>query len=249
MPKATAVWLIDNTTLTFEQIGEFCGLHPLEVQGVADGEVAIGIVGLDPTTNGQLTSEEIKRCEADVGASLTMAKTEVPRPRARAKGARYTPVSKRHDRPDAIAWMLRFHPEVADSQIIKLMGTTKNTINAVRDRSHWNISNIKPQDPVSLGICTQLELDEMVTVAQAKLRAKEDREAKKAARDARARAREEGLDPDADAEPVEDPAPAEEPRAPEPEVKILPPAPEPVAEPVSTDGGNGALDPNSVFRD
>ena len=178
MPKATAVWLVESTTLTFEQIGVFCGLHPLEVQGIADDEVAVGIVGLDPIANAQLTQDEIDRCTADGSARLQLAKTSVPRPRSRAKGARYTPLSKRQDRPDAISWILKFHPEVSDAQIVKLLGTTKATINAVRDRTHWNSNNIKPQDPVSLGICTQAELDEVVAKAQVKMRLAEAREAK-----------------------------------------------------------------------
>ena len=182
MPKATAVWLVENTVLTFEQIADFCGLHWLEVQGIADDEVAVGIVGLDPIANGQLTRGEIERCVADPEARLQMAESGVPRPQPRAKGARYTPLSKRQDRPDAIAWILKFHPEATDAQIVKLLGTTKTTINAVRERSHWNISNIKPQDPVSLGICNQAELDDVVTKAQAKLRAAEAREAKRQAR-------------------------------------------------------------------
>ncbi len=182
MPKATAVWLVENTALTFEQIAEFCGLHGLEVQGIADGEVEIGIVGLDPIANGQLTREEIDRGAGDPNARLALAETSVPRPRVRSKGARYTPLSKRQDRPDAIAWTLKIHPEIGDPQIVKLLGTTKGTINAVRDRTHWNTINIKPQDPVSLGICTQAELDEAVTKAQAKLRAAEERQAKKQAR-------------------------------------------------------------------
>jgi len=165
MPKATAVWLVDNTSLTFEQVAEFCGLHALEVQGIADGEVAIGIVGLDPVSNGQLTREEIARCEADPAARLELTKLNIPQPRRRTKGARYTPVSKRGDRPNAIAWILKFHPEVPDSQIQKLLGTTKATINAVRDRSHWNSQHIKPQDPVSLGICSQIDLDGIVRTA------------------------------------------------------------------------------------
>lgn len=174
MPKATAVWLVDNTALTFEQVAEFCGLHALEVQGIADGEVAVGIVGLDPIANGQLTREEIARCEADGKARLELTKLNIPQPRRRTKGARYTPVSKRGDRPNAIAWILKFHPEVPDSQIQKLLGTTKATINAVRDRSHWNSQHIKPQDPVSLGICSQIDLDGIVRTAlqrrEAKLR-------------------------------------------------------------------------------
>lgn len=166
MPKATAVWLIDNTALTFQQVADFCGLHTLEVQGIADGEVAVGIVGLDPIANGQLTREEIARCEADPNARLELTKTDIPQPRRRTRGARYTPVSKRGDRPNAIAWILKFHPEVSDSQIQKLLGTTKATINAVRDRTHWNAQNIKPQDPVSLGICSQIDLDAVVRTAR-----------------------------------------------------------------------------------
>ena len=165
MPKATAVWLVDNTALTFDQIAEFCGLHPLEVQGVADGEVAIGIVGLDPIATGQLTAEAIKEAEADPGRKLEMAETTVPKPAARAKGPRYTPVAKRQDRPNAISWLLRYHPELSDGQIAKLVGTTKPTINSIRDRTHWNINNIKLEDPVSLSMCTQLELDTAVTKA------------------------------------------------------------------------------------
>jgi hypothetical protein len=168
MPKATAVWLIENTTLTFEQVAVFCGLHPLEVKGIADGEVATGIVGLDPTGNGQLARDEIARGEADPNVRLEMAKTSTPIPKARTRGARYTPVSKRQDRPDAIAWIVKFHPEISDAQIQKLLGTTKTTIGAVRDRSHWNHQNIKPRDPVSLGICSQMDLDRTVAVAQKK---------------------------------------------------------------------------------
>lgn len=172
MPKATAVWLVDNTALSFEQVADFCGLHALEVQGIADGEVAVGIVGLDPIANGQLTREEIARCEADPRARLELSKTNIPQPRRRTKGARYTPVSKRGDRPNAIAWILKFHPEVSDSQLQKLLGTTKATINAVRDRSHWNAQHIKPQDPVSLGICSQIDLDAVVRLARERRDAK-----------------------------------------------------------------------------
>tara|TARA_R110002095_G_scaffold123282_1_gene107120 strand:+ start:2321 stop:3091 length:771 start_codon:yes stop_codon:yes gene_type:complete len=162
LPKATAVWLIDNTSLSFSQIADFCGLHSLEVQGIADGEVAVGIVGLDPIANGQLTMEELERCQKDPAARLTISDPagDVPQPRRR--GGRYTPVSRRGDRPDAISWLVKFHPELTDAQISKLVGTTKTTINAVRDRTHWNAQNIRPRDPVSLGICTQLELDEAV---------------------------------------------------------------------------------------
>ncbi len=166
MPKATAVWLVENTSLTFEQIADFCGLHTLEVQGIADGEVAVGIVGLDPIANGQLSREEIRRCEADPAARLQMARQEIPMPAPRAKGPRYTPVSKRQDKPDAIAWLLRHHPELSDAQISKLIGTTKTTIQAVRDRSHWNSPNLRPRDPVLLGLCTQSDLN--ATVAKAR---------------------------------------------------------------------------------
>lgn len=162
MPKATAVWLVQNTTLTFEQIAEFCSLHSLEVQGIADGEVAIGIVGLDPTANGQLTKEEIVRCEADPTARLKMLKATIPLPATRTKGPRYTPVAKRQDKPDAVAWLVRHHPELTDSQISKLIGTTKQTIAAVRDRSHWNFANLRPRDPVLLGLCMQSDLNAAV---------------------------------------------------------------------------------------
>jgi len=166
MPKATAVWLVENTTLAFNQIAEFCGLHPLEVQGIADGEVAIGIQGIDPTTNSQLTREEIARCEKDPKAGLKMAKRALPQPQKRTKGPRYTPVAKRQDKPDGIAWLLRHHPELKDSQIAKLIGTTKNTIQAIRDRSHWNSPNIRPRDPVLLGLCNQGDLNAAVVKAR-----------------------------------------------------------------------------------
>jgi len=170
MPKATAVWLVENTSLTFEQIAEFCGLHPLEVKGIADGEVATGIVGLDPVASGQLTRDEIERCTKDASARLKLEDSPVPMPKPRGRGARYTPVSKRQDRPDAIAWILKFHPEISDAQIQKLLGTTKATIAAIRDRSHWNAQNIKPRDPVGVGICSQIELDKAVAKAQARKR-------------------------------------------------------------------------------
>lgn len=166
MPKATAVWMVENTTLSFQQIADFCGLHPLEVQGIADGEVAIGIVGLDPMTNGQLTKEEIERCQKDPEARLKMLKQNIPQPLPRTKGPRYTPVSKRQDKPDAIAWLLRHHPELSDAQVSKLIGTTKQTIAAVRDRSHWNSPNLRPRDPVLLGLCSQGDLNAAVTKAR-----------------------------------------------------------------------------------
>ena len=176
MPKATAVWLIDNTTLTFKQIGDFCELHELEVRGIADGDVATGIKGMDPMASGQLTREEVAKGEADPDHRLALIKQQenVPVP-ARRKGPRYTPVSRRQDRPDAIAWLVRNHPELSDAQVSKLVGTTKPTIQAIRDRSHWNSPNIKPVDPVTLGLCSQIELDAVVTKAAAKL----EREAKK----------------------------------------------------------------------
>ena len=158
MPKATAVWLIENTALTFDQISDFCGLHSLEVQSIADGEASIGMVGYDPITNGQLTKEEIDRCGADPEARLQLAETNIPRPKIRTKGPRYTPVTRRQDRPDAIAWLVKNFPQLSDGQISKLLGTTKPTINGVRDRTHWNINNIKPRDPVALGLVAREDL-------------------------------------------------------------------------------------------
>ena len=168
MPKATAVWLVENTSLTFVQIAEFCGLHKLEVQAIADDEVAMGIQGLDPIAGGELTPEELDRCIADSSAKLELAKQDIPLPKARQKGARYTPISKRQDRPDAIAWLVKNHPELTDAQISKLIGTTKPTINAIRERSHWNMANIKPQNPVALGLCLSVDLEKVVTLARAK---------------------------------------------------------------------------------
>ena len=165
MPKATAVWLVENTTLTFEQIAQYCGLHNLEVQAIADGEVATGMQGLDPVTNGQLTRAEIARCEADSKARLAMAKSDVPQPVSRPKGPRYTPLSKRQEKPDAIAWVLRHHPELTDAQITRLVGTTKPTIASVRDRSHWNSPNLKPRSPVELGLCNRDEFEQEVRKA------------------------------------------------------------------------------------
>lgn len=164
MPMATAVWLVENTALTFRQIADFCGLHELEIQGIADETVGANIVGLDPTANGQLTEAEIERCQADAGASLVLQEDAV-KALPRTKGPRYTPVSKRQDKPDAIAWLVRHHPELTDLQISRLVGTTKPTIQSVRERSHWNMQNIKAQDPVGLGLCRQGELDEAVRQA------------------------------------------------------------------------------------
>lgn len=168
MPKATAVWLIEKTALTFTQIAEFCGMHPLEVQAIADGEVAQGIVGYDPVANNQLTAEEIRRCEADSNARLRLVPQANPI-KQRSKGARYTPVAKRNDRPDAIAFVLRNFPQLSEAQVIKLLGTTKDTIQKVRERTHWNSANIKPRDPVILGLCTQTDLNAMVAQANERL--------------------------------------------------------------------------------
>jgi hypothetical protein len=168
MPKATAVWLIEKTALTFTQIAEFCGMHPLEVQAIADGEVAQGIVGYDPIQNGQLMAEEIRRCEADNSARLKLAPTALPAPK-RLRGARYTPVAKRNDRPDAIAFVLRSFPQLSEVQVAKLLGTTKDTIQKVRDRTHWNSANIKPRDPVILGLCSQTDLNAAVAQANDRL--------------------------------------------------------------------------------
>jgi uncharacterized protein len=160
MPKATAVWLVENTTLTFKQIAEFCYLHELEVKGIADGDVAMGIKGMDPVTGGQLTRDEIAKAEADSDHALKLLESKVDVQFKKAtSGPRYTPVSRRGDRPDAIQWLLRYHPELPDAAVMKLVGTTKHTINAVRERSHWNATNIKPVDPVSLGLCSQMDLD------------------------------------------------------------------------------------------
>ncbi len=168
MPKATAVWLVENTTLSFDQISEFCGMHQLEIQAIADDEVAIGMRGLDPISNAQLTPEELDRCQADADARLELAKPKTPVPKARSKGARYTPVSKRQDRPDAIAWLVKNYPELSDAQISRLIGTTKPTINAVRDKTHWNTPNIKPQSPVGLGLCSEQDLEKVIAVARAR---------------------------------------------------------------------------------
>ena len=172
MQKATAVWLIDNTTLTFNQIAEFCGLHELEVNGIANGEVAQGIKGYDPIANRQLTAEEIKRCEADATARLRLLKNPAAEGEEKRRGPRYTPLSKRQDRPAAIAWLVKFHPELPDGAIAKLVGTTKPTIQSIRDRTHWNIANFQPVDPVALGLCKQSELDS--AVAKVVARGKKD---------------------------------------------------------------------------
>lgn len=160
MPRATAVWLVENTSLTFEQVAEFCGLHVLEVKGIADGDVAQGIQGRDPIGAGQLTAEEIKTAEADPSHKLEIAALKVAiSPSTAKRGPKYTPVSRRHDRPNAVLWLIRNHPELKDSQIMRLVGTTKPTIAQIRDRSHWNSPNLTPQDPVALGLCSQIDLD------------------------------------------------------------------------------------------
>jgi uncharacterized protein len=166
MPKATAVWLIENTSLTFEQIADFCGIHPLEVKGIADEDVAKGIKGIDPIATGQLTHEQIERAEKDPELKLAMAPPKYRMPHVKAKKTpRYTPVSKRQDKPDAIYWLLRNHAELTDADIMKLIGTTKATIAKIRERGHWNSQNIKAVDPVTLGLCTQIELDFIVARA------------------------------------------------------------------------------------
>ena len=169
MPKATAVWLVDNTSLSFDQIADFCGLHPLEVKGIADEDVAKGIRGMDPVSAGQLTREQIEAAEKNPALRLKMAAPKHKMPPVKQKKApRYTPVSKRQDKPDAVYWILRNHPEITDADIIKLIGTTKATIQKIRERSHWNATNIKAVDPVTLGLCSQLELDLAVSRASAK---------------------------------------------------------------------------------
>jgi hypothetical protein len=179
MPKATAVWLVDNTSLTFEQIADFCGLHPLEVKGIADEDVAKGIKGQDPVSTGQLSREQIEDAEKNPKSRLKMAAPKHKMPSVKQKKApRYTPVSKRQDKPDAVYWILRNHSEFTDADIVKLIGTTKATITKIRERSHWNATNIKAVDPVTLGLCSQLELDLAVTRAAAK----RDRALKRAAK-------------------------------------------------------------------
>ena len=160
MPKATAVWLVENTSLSFDQIADFCKLHPLEVKAIADGDAAQGIKGLDPISTGQLSREEISEAEGDseVRLKLSDPKVRLPQPKAK-RGPRYTPVSRRQDRPNAILWIIRNHPELKDSQIMRLVGTTKSTILAIRERTHWNAATLQPLDPVTLGLCSQLDLD------------------------------------------------------------------------------------------
>lgn len=180
MPKATAVWLVENTALTFLQIADFCNLHHLEVKGIADGDVAQGIKGMDPVSSGQLTRDEIQLAQDDPDHALKLSEPKIEIPVVKTKrGPRYTPLSRRQDRPDAISWLLRYHPELTTGQVGKLVGTTKPTIEAIRDRSHWNSANIKPVDPVTLGLCKQSELDEAVQKAALRV----EREQKALAKD------------------------------------------------------------------
>ena len=165
MPKATAVWLVDNTSLTFDQIATFCALHPLEVKAIADGESAQGIKGMDPISAGQLSRDELEVAQENPNHKLKVAVSKVIVPPLKKKGPRYTPLSKRQDRPNAILWLVRSHPELKDAQIIRLVGTTKTTIEAIKERTHWNSANLQPMDPVTLGLCTQIALDAEVTKA------------------------------------------------------------------------------------
>jgi hypothetical protein len=165
MPKATAVWLVDNTSLSFEQIATFCRLHPLEVKAIADGEAAQGIKGMDPISSGQLSRDELEKAQKDPEHRLKLQQSKVKVATVKRKGPRYTPVSKRQDRPNAIRWLIRNHPELKDAQIIRLVGTTKTTIEAIRDGHHWNAQNLTPMDPVTLGLCTQIALDMEVAKA------------------------------------------------------------------------------------
>ncbi|MBL1419455.1 MAG: DUF1013 domain-containing protein [Alphaproteobacteria bacterium] len=176
MPKATAVWLVDNTALTFDQIADFCSLHPLEVRAIADGDVAQGVRGQDPIQSGELTRESIEEAQNDDSIKLVLAKRKLVIPEAKTrKGPRYTPLSRRQDKPSSILWLVKFHPELVDSQVMKLVGTTKPTIKAIRERSHWNIQNIKPIDPVALGLCKQIELDAAVAKAAARVAKERDK--------------------------------------------------------------------------
>ena len=171
MPKATAVWLVDNTALTFDQIANFCGLHLLEVQGIADSEVAKSILGINPITSGQLTREEIERCEANAQAHLKLSDSAIRLNQAQAKKSKnkYTPLARRQDKPDAVAWIVKNCPEIQDAQIVKLIGTTKHTIESVRNKSHWNMNNIKPRDPVLVGLCSQTAFEDVYSKAKKRM--------------------------------------------------------------------------------
>ena len=179
MPKATAIWLVENTSLSFKQIANFCGMHELEIKGIADGEVGAGIKGLNPITNNQLTKEEIERCSNDTEANLQIIVNEVSTKTEQSKKKKkYTPLSKRQDRPDAVYWLIRNHPELKDSQVARLVGSTKSTIDAIRNRTHWNMANIRPQDPIGLGLCRQIELDEAIAKAERSLKRAEKKKEK-----------------------------------------------------------------------
>ncbi|MEM6888057.1 MAG: DUF1013 domain-containing protein [Pseudomonadota bacterium] len=167
-PKATAVWLVDNTTISFKQIADFTGMHELEIQGIADGDVAQGVKGFDPIANNQLTQDEIDRAQGSPLYKLNLKPNQAAKGEEQRRGPRYTPLSKRQDRPASILWLVKFHPELSDGQISKLVGTTKPTILSIRERTHWNISNIQPIDPVALGLCKQSELDAAVQKAATK---------------------------------------------------------------------------------
>jgi len=184
MPKATAIWLIDNTTLTFKQIADFCGMHELEVKGIADGEVAVGVIADNPITSGQLDKEEIERCCKDPNAKLQLKLSNAYETvsKVKKKRAKYTPIARRQDKPDAIYWLIKNFPEIKDSTIIKLIGTTKSTVDAVRNRTHWNMANIRQREPVLLGICSQTDLDKVVEIAR--LEATTSNESKKMTEDA-----------------------------------------------------------------
>ena len=179
MPKATAIWLVDNTSLSFKQIGDFCGMHELEIKGIADGEVGAGIKGLNPITSGQLTKEEIDRCVASEEEELQIIENEISEKTEQSKKKKkYTPLSKRQDRPDAVYWLIRNHPELKDSQVARLVGSTKNTIDGIRKRTHWNMAIIRPQDPIGLGLCRQIELDEALEKAERSIKRAEKKKAK-----------------------------------------------------------------------
>lgn len=167
MPKATAIWLVENTALTFKQIADFCGMHELEIKGIADGEVGMGIKGLNPISTNQLTKEEIDKAANDPEHSLELIQNEITIQTERdPKQKKYTPLSKRQERPDAISWLLRNHPELKDSQVAKLVGSTKNMVVSIKNKTNWNMSNIRPQDPVGLGLCKQVDLDEALEKAE-----------------------------------------------------------------------------------
>tara|TARA_B100000900_G_C20584862_1_gene719100 strand:- start:499 stop:1095 length:597 start_codon:yes stop_codon:yes gene_type:complete len=179
MPKATAVWLVENTALTFDQIAEFCSLHPLEVKGIADGDVAQGIRGMDPIMSGELTRAELEAAELNSDHKLKLNQTIIELPEVTVKKQKkYTPLSRRQDRPAAIAWLVRNHPELKDSEVIRLVGTTKSTIESIRNRTHWNIGNIQPQDPVVLGLSSQIELDKLVLRASKRVQKEAEKENK-----------------------------------------------------------------------